>query len=44
MKPHIDTKRRVVLAGGAITEVAYALDSGALLIGADTTAPIRQQR
>jgi iron complex transport system substrate-binding protein len=30
--------RRVVVAGGAITEVVYALDAGAVLIGADTTS------
>ncbi|AIY40830.1 Periplasmic hemin-binding protein [Collimonas arenae] len=30
--------RRVVVAGGAITEIVYALDAGAFLIGADTTS------
>ncbi|AMO96267.1 hemin-binding periplasmic protein hmuT [Collimonas fungivorans] len=30
--------RRVVVAGGALTEVVYALDAGAVLIGADTTS------
>nr|WP_329956042.1 ABC transporter substrate-binding protein [Collimonas silvisoli] len=30
--------RRVVVAGGAITEVVYALDADAVLIGADTTS------
>lgn len=33
-----NTPRRVAVAGGAITEVVYALDAGALLIGADTTS------
>ncbi len=32
------TPRRVVVAGGAITEVVYALDAGTVLIGADTTS------
>ena len=30
--------RRVAVAGGALTEVVYALDAGAVLIGADTTS------
>lgn len=30
--------RRVAVAGGAITEVVYALDAGAMLIGSDTTS------
>jgi iron complex transport system substrate-binding protein len=30
--------RRVVVAGGALTEVVYALDAGTVLIGADTTS------
>ena len=29
---------RVAVAGGAITEVVYALDAGAMLIGSDTTS------